>query len=172
MINLIYANTISKLFSHHVRFEDNNSTLLLKAQGRRPRAFPNLMCNIVLHGKMGQKWQKLGQLLMFGFQPWVGLFEVCKSLKTCPQSGYVFGMWQYNYNYKFFFFICSKKKTKKHLKVKIDMDDQTTQIGRGRGRLRTQQEQLQHMHIWPNLLTVLAEIQIRSYPDQEGDLLT
>ena len=27
-----------------------------------------------------------------GFQPWVGLFEVCKSLKTCPKSGYPFGM--------------------------------------------------------------------------------
>ena len=50
------------------------------------------MCNIVLHGKMGQKYQKFMELKMFGSQPWVGLFEVCKSLNTCQQSGHVFGM--------------------------------------------------------------------------------
>ena len=27
-----------------------------------------------------------------GSQPRIGLFEVCKSLNTCPQSGHVFGM--------------------------------------------------------------------------------
>ena len=38
------------------------------------------MCNIVLHGKVTEKCQKLGQLKMFGSLPRIGLFKVCKSV--------------------------------------------------------------------------------------------
>ena len=50
------------------------------------------MCNIVLHGKVTEKYQKFMELSMFGSQPRIGLFEICKSLKACPLSGHVFGM--------------------------------------------------------------------------------
>ena len=41
---------------------DHDVCVIKPSAAQRPRAFPNQLCNIVLHGKMGQKYQKFMEL--------------------------------------------------------------------------------------------------------------